>query len=262
MGNIIIVSLLIGGIGLLIGLLLGFAQQKLAVEIDEREVTIRECLPGNNCGGCGYPGCDGLANAIVEGKAPTNACPVGGSECANKIAAIMGTEAEETPEKMVAYVHCIGDCEHAIKNYQYYGVQDCTMMGYIPDGGNKRCNDGCLGYGSCVKACPYEAISIVNGIAVVDKEKCKACGKCLKVCPKNLITLVPYNAIAHISCTSSQKGKLVMDACKNGCISCTKCVRTCPNDAIVMRGNIPTIDYRICTNCGTCISACPRKCIK
>ena len=262
MNSILIVALLIGGIGLLLGLVLGLAQKKFFVEIDPKEIAIREQLPGNNCGGCGYPGCDGLAAAIAEGKAPVNACPVGGSQVINEISKIMGVSIREDTTRYTAFVHCIGDCEHAATNYQYYGVQDCTMMGYVPDGGGKRCNDGCLGYGSCVKACPYEAISIVNGIAVVDKDKCKACGKCLKVCPKKLITLVPYDAIAHISCSSSQKGKLVMDACKNGCISCTKCVRTCPSDAIVMRENIPTIDYRICNNCGTCISSCPRKCIK
>lgn len=261
MGSIIIVSVLIGAIGLLIGLVLGIAQKKLAVEVDEREVAIRAVLPGNNCGGCGYPGCDGLAAAIVEGKAPNNGCPVGGSECAKQIAAIMGEEADENAH-YVAYVHCIGDCDKAARNYQYYGVQDCSMMQYVPDGGSKRCSDGCLGYGNCVKACPFEAINIVNGIAVVDKDKCKACGKCIKECPKHLITLVPYDATAHIACHSSQKGKSVMDACKNGCISCTKCVRTCPNEAIVMQNNLPMIDYNKCTNCGTCVSACPRKTIQ
>ena len=261
MKSIIIVSLLIGGIGLLIGLVLGFAQKKLAVEVDPNEVAIRACLPGNNCGGCGYPGCDGLAAAIASNQAPVNACPVGGSDCARQIAAIMGVEAKEN-ERYTAFVHCGGDCEHAQKNYQYYGVQDCAMMSYIPDGGSKKCNNGCLGYGNCVRECPYEAIHIINGVAVVDKEKCKACGKCMKACPKHLITLVPYEAKAHIACHSSQKGKAVMDACQNGCISCTKCVRTCPSKAIVMNDNVPTIDYRICNNCGTCIDTCPRKCIK
>ena len=261
MKSIIIVSLLIGGIGLLIGLLLGIAQKKLAVESDPREEAIRAALPGNNCGGCGYPGCDGLASAIVEGKAPTNACPVGGSNCAKQIAAIMGVEASDE-EKQVAFVHCGGDCEKAATNYQYYGIHDCSMMNYVPDGGSKRCNDGCVGYGNCVKACPFDAISVVNGVAVVDKEKCKACGKCIAACPKHLITMVPYDSIAHIACHSSQKGKAVMDACKKGCISCTKCVRTCPSKAITMENNMPVIDYHLCTNCGSCIEACPRKTIQ
>ena len=261
MKSILIVSLLIGGIGLLIGLILGIAQKKFAVEIDPNEEAIRACLPGNNCGGCGYPGCDGLAAAIASNQAPANACPVGGSECARQIAAIMGIEVEEQ-DRYTAFVHCAGDCEHVQRNYQYYGVQDCAMMSYIPDGGSKKCSDGCLGYGNCVRECPYEAIHVINGVAVVDKEKCKACGNCMKACPKHLITLVPYDAVAHITCHSSQKGKSVMDACKNGCISCTKCVRTCPNQAITMYENVPTIDYRICDNCGTCIDSCPRKCIK
>lgn len=258
--NIIIVSLLIGGIGLLIGLLLVFAQKKLAVEIDPNEEAIRSILPGNNCGGCGYPGCDGLAKAIAQGNAPANSCPVGGPTCAKKIAAIMGVEAEEDV-RHVAFVHCVGDCEKAVSDYTYHGIYECTMMRYAPNGGSKRCNDGCLGYGSCVKVCKFNAISIVNGVAVVDKEKCTACGQCTKACPKHLITMVPYDAKAKIACHSSQKGKVVMDACKNGCISCTKCVRTCPNNAIVMSNNVPMIDYRVCTNCGECVASCPRKSI-
>lgn len=261
MKSILIVSLLIGGIGLLIGLILGFAQKKLAVEIDPNEVAVRAILPGNNCGGCGYPGCDGLAAAIAQGKAPVNACPVGGNECAKQIAAIMGKEVSENV-RHVAFVHCAGDCDNTTKQYQYYGIHDCSMMHYIPDGGSKKCSNGCLGYGNCVKACPYDAIHIVNGVAVVDKEKCKACGKCIVACPKHLITILPYDATAKIACFSSQKGKAVMDACKNGCISCTKCVRVCPSNAIVMEDNIPMIDYRLCTNCGTCKEACPRKTIQ
>ena len=138
MTGILVAALLVGGTGLLIGIFLGIAGEKLAVEVDEREVAVREELPGNNCGGCGYPGCDGLAKAIAEGEAPVNACPVGGDAVGKKIAAIMGAEVVEG-RKMVAFVHCTGDCEKTSNMYQYDGVADCAFVGMVPSGGPKSC---------------------------------------------------------------------------------------------------------------------------
>ncbi len=259
-GVIIASALVVGGTGLIIGLLLGVAGKKFAVETDEREVQVREQLPGNNCGGCGYPGCDGLAAAIAAGKAPVNACPVGGPPVAKAIGAIMGQEVEEGT-RMRAYVKCSGDCEKAKENFTYTGVEDCEMMAFVPGSGAKACRYGCLGYGACVKACPFDAIHIVNGIAVVDKEACKACGACVEKCPRHLIELVPYDQKVTVACSSKDKGKAVMDACSLGCIGCKKCEKTCPNDAIHVTDNVAHIDYEKCTNCGACKAACPRKCI-
>ena len=76
--GIIIAAAIVGGTGLFIGVFLGIAGKKFAVEVDEREEAILEVLPGNNCGGCGYAGCSGLAAAIAKGEAPVNQCPVGG----------------------------------------------------------------------------------------------------------------------------------------------------------------------------------------
>ena len=145
--GIIIAAVLVGGTGLLIGIFLGIAGKKFAVEIDEKEIAVREELPGNNCGGCGFPGCDGLAKAIAAGEAPVNACPVGGAPVAAKIGAILGQDAGESVHQ-VAFVKCAGDCEKSAKSYQYTGVEDCTMMQFVPGGGEKTCKYGCLGYGT------------------------------------------------------------------------------------------------------------------
>ena len=257
---IIISAVIIGAIGLIIGLLLGLAGKKFAVEVDEREVGVREALPGNNCGGCGYPGCDGLAAAIVKGEAPIDACPVGGAAAAAVIGSVMGQEVGESVRK-VAFVRCGGSCSKAKVNYEYSGVEDCAMMIYVPNGGAKICNEGCLGFGTCVKACPFDAIQIIDGLAVVDKEKCKGCSKCVAACPQHLIDLVPYDQRSLVKCKCSDKGKVVITECAAGCISCMKCAKNCPEGAIELRNNIVHIDFDKCSNCGKCVEDCPRKCI-
>lgn len=258
--EIMLAAALVGGVGLFIGVFLGVAGKKFHVETDEKEAQIREALPGNNCGGCGYPGCDGMAAAIAKGEAPVNGCPVGGAPVAKKIGLILGQEVEEGV-RMTAYVKCSGDCEKAKTEYHYSGIEDCEMLSFIPDGGAKRCNYGCLGYGSCVKACKFDAIHIVNGIAVVDREKCKACKACIAKCPKHLIELVPYAQKAGVACSSKDKGKAVMNSCERGCIGCKKCEKNCPAGAITVQENVAHIDYEKCTNCGLCAQNCPRGCI-
>ena len=161
--GIVIAAVLVGGVGLFIGVFLGLAGKKFAVEVDEKEVAVREQLPGNNCGGCGYPGCDGLAAAIAKGEAPINACPVGGAPVAAKIAEVMGEEVGEAV-RTTAFVKCKGDCEQTFSLYDYAGERDCKMVNLMQSGGAKSCSYGCLGFGNCVKVCPFDAIHIVNGI--------------------------------------------------------------------------------------------------
>ena len=144
---------IIGAIGIIIGVLLGIASEKFKVEVDEKEVLVRAELPGNNCGGCGFPGCDGLAAAIAAGTAPVNGCPVGGAAVADKIAAIMGVSSGASVKK-VAFVKCKGTCDKSRVKYNYYGIDDCQKASVIPGSGDKACAYGCMGYGSCVKACP------------------------------------------------------------------------------------------------------------
>lgn len=261
MAEILIAAAVVGGIGILIGLFLGIAGEKLKVEVDERETLVRNELPGNNCGGCGYPGCDGLAAAIVKKEAPVNGCPVGGAPVAKKIGEIMGEEATDSI-RMTAFVKCSGDCEHAKNAYEYTGVQDCNVVKYMQNGGDKACTYGCLGYGSCKKACPFGAIDIVDGIAVVNKELCKACGKCVVTCPRQLIEIIPYNAVYKVTCNSNDKGMIVKKACSTGCIGCTLCTKQCENGAITITNNLAHIDYEKCTGCGKCAEKCPAKVIK
>ena len=258
--GVMIATLIVAGIGILIGLILGVAAIKLHVDVDEKEQAVLEALPGNNCGGCGFPGCSGCAAAIAKKEAPANQCPVGGAAVAAAIAEIMGEDAGvNTP--MVAYVHCGGDCEKATQRYEYTGVPDCRIMSQAPGSGPKACEYGCLGGGSCVDVCQFDAIHIVNGIAVVDKDACKACQKCIHICPRHLIELIPYGATEAVTCMSRDKGAEVNQYCKVGCIACRICEKNCPSGAITVENNVASIDQEKCTHCGICAQKCPKKAI-
>lgn len=259
--GIIIAAAVVGILGILIGIFLGIASEKFKVEVDEKEILVRNELPGNNCGGCGYAGCDALAKAIAAGQAEVGACPVGGASTAEKIGAIMGV-AGGTAEKKVAFVKCKGTCDKTKVQYNYYGVDDCKKVSVVPGAGEKACTYGCMGYGSCVKACAFDAIHVVDGVAVVDKEKCVACGMCVASCPNHLIELVPYKAEHLVQCSSHDKGKDVKSVCESGCIGCTLCTKQCEFDAIHMEDNLAVIDYEKCTNCGKCAEKCPVKVIQ
>lgn len=251
---------IVGGVGLFIGIALGIAGKFFAVEVDEKEVAVREALPGNNCGGCGFPGCDGLAAAIARGESEPSACPVGGEPVAKVIADIMGVEANVV--KKVAFVACSGDCDKAKDKYNYYGNMSCQDAANIPGGGAKACSYGCLGLGSCVRACEFDAIHVVDGIAVVDRDKCKSCGKCVAACPKGLISIIPASQKYMVQCHSKDKGRDVMQSCTVGCIGCSLCAKSCPKEAIEFKDNLATIDTEKCVNCGICAGKCPKKIIE
>jgi len=253
-------TLALGIAGLVFGGLLALAAQKFKVEVDPKVAEILSILPGANCGGCGFPGCSGLAGAIAEGKAPVSACVVGGNAVAEKIAGIMG-KAAEAVEPMVAVVYCQGGENIAERTAEYAGIEDCRALNQI--GGTKTCPFGCLGLGTCVRACPFDAMYMdENGLPVVVKEKCTGCGACVKACPRNIIRLAPKSKEVHILCRSYDKGPVVRKYCKVGCIACQICVRSCPVKAISMdRGTLAKIDYSICDNCGICAAKCPVKTI-
>ena len=251
---------IIAAIGLFIGLFLGFSEKVFHVEVDEKEVKVRECLPGNNCGGCGFASCDELAKKIAKGEAKPSSCPVGGEEAAKKIAAILGIESDAVIRK-VAVVKCMGSCDKSEFKYNYYGAKDCTRTSVTPGRGAKACAYGCLGLGSCAKACKFGAIKFVNGRSFISREDCKGCGMCVEACPNNLIELVPYDSKYVVQCFSQEKGKTVKDMCKAGCIGCGLCQKLCPVGAITLKNNIAHIDYDKCISCGKCAEKCPSKII-
>ena len=260
--NLVLFGLLVmGGLGLLFGAVLAFAARVFAVEVDPREEAIIGCLPGANCGGCGFPGCAGYAAAVVKGEAPVNRCAAGGGPVADQIAEIMGVSADAAV-RMVAQVHCTG-CGVDHQKYQYIGVEDCVAAARLPGGGPLGCDYGCLGMCSCEKVCPFDAIHVHSGVAKVDEDKCKACNQCVDICPRHIIALEPYKTKKHVTipCSSHDKGPAVTKVCSNGCIGCALCAKSCPKEAITMVNNLAVIDYDKCVGCGICAQKCPRKLI-
>ncbi len=260
MTPIIIATVCVAVIGLLVGILLVQVGKKFEVKVDPREAAVRGELPGNNCGACGFAGCDAMAAAIVSGEAPVNGCPVGGTKTADAVAAIMDVEVSADAPK-VAFVRCAGDCEHAAKAANYIGIDDCAAAA-ASGMGSKACDYGCLGMGSCVKACPFHAIHIIDGIARVDRTACRACGKCIIACPKGLIELLPDDSQYAVRCACHEKGPVVRHSCQAGCIGCKLCEKQCEADAIHVVDNIAHIDYEKCKNCGKCAGKCPAKVIE
>ena len=192
MTGMIYPAIIMGGLGLIFGALLAFASKKFYVETDPRQADIRAILPGANCGGCGYPGCDGFAEALVNGTAKITGCAAGGSALAERIAAILGVDAV-TEEPKIAFLKCGGASDKTVKNCVYYGEYDCRAASVIPGKGPSSCAYGCMGLGTCVSVCAFNAMTIKNGLAVVDPEKCVGCGACVKNCPRNVLVLAPRN---------------------------------------------------------------------
>lgn len=253
------IGAIIGIVGFVIGILLALAAKYLAVKEDPRIAEITELLPGANCGGCGYAGCAEYAKAIITEGADINLCAPGGSDCVDALASFMGVEAGDV-EKMTAIVLCCGDDEKAKRRFDYNGINDCAAA-HATAGGDKACIYGCLGYGTCARVCPVNAITIEKGIAKVNKDLCIACGKCVSVCPRNLIKLVPASAKIHVLCSSKDKGPVVKKACSTGCLGCRLCTKFGDEGAFVMDGFLAKVDYSVPITKEEVIEKCPAKCI-
>lgn len=254
--------LLMGIMGGVFGVLLAIASVIFKVHQDERIGLIRAVLPGANCGGCGYPGCDGYASGVVNDGAPVNKCSVGGAKVAEKIAAIMGVDAGESVP-MRAFVKCKGTCTASPRQLIYDGIKDCRSAATIPGGSPNACPFGCIGLGTCVSVCNFGALSMGDdGLPKVDSDKCVACGACVAACPKGIFTLIPKAADVVVACNSHWKGPMVKSVCSAGCIGCTLCTKLCPVQAITMVNDLAVIDQTKCIKCGKCAEKCPAKCIK
>ncbi|WP_025323401.1 RnfABCDGE type electron transport complex subunit B [Deferrisoma camini] len=246
----------LGLLGLLAALGLAVASLRFRVEVDPRVEQIEGVLPGVNCGACGYAGCSALAQALVEGEAAPTACIPGGGDVAQAVAGILGVDAGETVQR-VAVVHCKGSPDVAPDRGRYAGIPDCRAAALV-GGGPKRCDYGCMGLGSCERACPFDAIHVgPDRLAHVDREKCTGCGACVEACPKRIIDLVPADRLVYIRCTNPHRGKAVKAVCSVGCIGCRRCEKTCPFGAISMDRDLARIDPEKCTSCGLCATVCP-----
>ncbi len=265
MGILIAIGIL-GGLGLIFGLVLALASKAFYVETDPRLDQLNECLPGANCGGCGYAGCGGYAEAVLKGEAAIGKCSSGGNECAERMAQIMGVKVEAVARR-VALVRCSGTKHFDENGVQtagarlkgtYEGIEDCLAASKVAGRGPLACKFGCLGFGNCVAACKYDALKIVGGVAKVDQEKCVGCMACAAECPRGLIVPMEYGKDVIIACASNAKGAVTTRACSAGCIGCGLCVKICPQGAVKVDGNLATIDYEKCVSCGLCATVCPK----
>ncbi len=258
--NILYAVIWFVALGGLFGVLLAIASKMFHVETDERIEKVQECLPGANCGGCGFAGCGQLAEKIVAGEAKSSACLACTKENAEKIAEIMGIDAAESVRKR-AHIACSGKACYTKNKYIYEGEADCIAAMRV-GGGDKTCPFACIGLGSCVSACKFGALSLHDGVAQIDFSKCVGCGMCVNVCPKNVIEIVPFDAKYTVCCSSKDKGNVTRSYCEVGCIGCKLCEKACEAGAISVVDNIARIDYTKCTGCGACAEKCPRKIIK
>lgn len=264
MNFILIAVIVLGAIALVSAVVLYITSKRFAVYEDPRLETVTEALPGANCGGCGFPGCGGMADALVKGADAGSIeglfCPVGGQKVMENVADLLGMTVEKT-DPMVAVVRCNGTCENRPRIAEYNGLRTCAAI-HATGAGETACGFGCLGCGDCVSACQFEAIHMnpQTGLPEVDDEKCTACGACVKACPRSIIELRkkgPKNRRIYVQCVNKDKGPAAMKACKVSCIACGKCFKACEFDAITIENNLSYIDYNKCRMCRKCVGECP-----
>ena len=260
-----IAIVLIGFTGAIAAFILFFLSKKFEVKEDPLIAQVVELLPGANCGGCGYPGCSGFAVACVKAATLDGlSCPVGGADMNRAIATLLGQVADEHIPK-IAVIRCNGTCQ-ATPLIQYDGAKSCAVSTSLYSGPT-GCSYGCLGWGDCVEACLFDAISInhTTGLAQISEDKCTACGSCIKACPKKIIEMRNKGTQSHriyVACSNKDKGGIARKACQNACISCIKCEKECPFGAVTVIHNLAHIDETKCTLCRKCVPTCPTGAIR
>ena len=262
MSIVLITALFAAALAFVLGITLGFFRDFFAVKEDPVAGLIREVLPGANCGACGYPGCDNYAAAVAAGEAKANACTVGGSSAAEKIAAITGKDAGAVVQ-IAAVLACQGSSLHTPPRGSYTGLETCR--GAKLTGGTKLCSWGCIGFGDCVNVCRFGALSMTeNKLPKVDYAKCTGCGLCIGECPMGLLKGVAKEQRgAMVLCSNRNPVKqAVTKACKISCFKCGLCVKNCPEQCINLDTFIPVVDLAKCSSCGTCAEKCPSKVFK
>jgi len=258
--DIVIPFLALGLLGAAFAVLLSVCYRFLAVAGDPRLELFMSILPGANCGACGCAGCLGFAETLVKDGAEPTGCVAGGTAVAAKLAEAMGVAAKPQ-EELIAFVACRAGRKIAKMKYAYVGVDNCQAASLL-FGGDKCCDYGCIGLGSCVRVCPFDAVRVTEeGLAVVDSAKCRACQKCVKACPRKLISMVPKSQPVLVACKNLDRGKRAKEVCSMACIACRICEKNCPAKAITVVNNLAVIDYAKCTRCGICVEKCPQKSI-
>jgi Na+-translocating ferredoxin:NAD+ oxidoreductase RNF subunit RnfB len=259
-GALVTPMFVLGFTGLFLGVGLGIASKKFAVEHDPRIEQIFEYLPKANCGVCGFPGCFNYAKAIVENGAKPDACRIGGATVAGRIGEALGLaiNADQTAVKLLARIYCNGSTSPKSQKGIYEGAETCRSAALVL-GGTVKCSYGCLGFGDCIVTCPFGAITPrEDQPPLIDPEKCTSCGLCVKACPKKLIKLTPRDQQFYVACSSQAKGKAVKEVCSVGCIACGLCSKKCSTpEAVKLEQNLSRIDQQHCLNCGDCYKACP-----
>ena len=238
------------------------ASEKLKVKVDPKVGQIQEALPHLDCGACGFAGCGQYAKAILENPELLGKCAPGGPETSGKIAEILSLQISDSGAPKRPIVHCRAHADDKTYYGKYQGIPTCTAANTLPN--VQACKFGCLGFGDCGSACKFDALGIVDGLAIVDYEKCTGCGACSKACSRNLIEMVPFGCenMMTVACSSKEAGKTTRQMCKVGCIGCGICAKQ--TEQFRVEDNLARLDYekyQPTEQTETALNKCPTKVI-
>lgn len=259
---IIISVLTLFALGFVAAGVLAVASRLLYVEEDPRIEVVTDALPGANCGGCGFAGCESYAVAVLNDPLmPPNLCCAGGPDVSVRVAELTGKAMGDADPKVV-FRRCVKDQGGVLKRFQYLGAQSCAAANLVL-GGPDACKYSCLGFGDCVRACPFDAMWIEGGLVRIAPDKCTSCGTCIRTCPNSILELIPRRARVMVFCSTQDKGKAVKDVCEAGCVNCGACIKKCPAKCISTENGRIAIDHAACLAYGpdcdeACVKACPR----